>query len=66
MTISFNGKSCEITEGTTLYTLLSRDDLTRFGIAVALNQEVIRRNDWDTVKVQDGDRVEVIQAVQGG
>lgn len=36
------------------------------GIAVAVNDEVVRSADWETATLQDGDRVEVITARQGG
>lgn len=36
------------------------------GIAVAVNDEVVRRRDWDEVRLSDGDRVEVVTAKQGG
>lgn len=36
------------------------------GVAVAINEEVVRREDWATTTVQPGDAVEVIQALQGG
>ena len=36
------------------------------GIAVAVNDRVVRRADWPEVVVQEGDRVEIITASQGG
>ena len=36
------------------------------GFAVALNGAVIRRDAWATTVLQDGDRVEIIRAMQGG
>lgn len=36
------------------------------GVAVALNEEVIRREEWGRVRVKPGDRVEVVTAQQGG
>lgn len=36
------------------------------GIAVALNDTVVRRAEWRETHVQDGDRVEIITASQGG
>ncbi|ROO83872.1 sulfur carrier protein [Actinocorallia herbida] len=36
------------------------------GIAVALNDEVVRRAAWPATPVNEGDRVEIITAVQGG
>jgi sulfur carrier protein len=36
------------------------------GVAVAINESVIRRQDWDGVTLSEEDTVEVIQAQQGG
>lgn len=36
------------------------------GIAIALNGRVIRRRDWEATAIRDGDRVEIVRAMQGG
>jgi sulfur carrier protein len=36
------------------------------GVAVALDGEVVPRGLWDEVELHEGQRVEVVQAVQGG
>jgi sulfur carrier protein len=36
------------------------------GVAVALDGEVVPRRQWDEVPLHEGQRVEVVQAVQGG
>lgn len=36
------------------------------GVAVAVNDAVIRRNDWKAARLADGDRVEVVTAKAGG
>jgi sulfur carrier protein len=36
------------------------------GIAVAVDAEVARRGVWPTRTLQDGARVEIVRAVQGG
>ena len=36
------------------------------GVAVALDGEVVPRGRWDAVELADGQRVEVVRAVQGG
>jgi thiamine biosynthesis protein ThiS len=35
-------------------------------VAVAVNSEVIPREKWEDVALDDGDTIEVIQAQQGG
>lgn len=36
------------------------------GIAVAINQTIISKTDWPLRLLQDGDRLTVIKATQGG
>lgn len=36
------------------------------GVAVAINESVVRQQDWDDVRLAEDDTVEVIQAQQGG
>jgi len=36
------------------------------GIAIALNGSVVRRRDWRTTPLAEGDRVEIVRAMQGG
>lgn len=36
------------------------------GVAVAVNDQVVRRPDWAVRRLAPGDRVEVVRAVQGG
>tara|TARA_Y100000588_G_scaffold344560_1_gene390944 strand:- start:123 stop:326 length:204 start_codon:yes stop_codon:yes gene_type:complete len=40
--------------------------LSTNGCAVALNEEVIPRENWVTRKLSSGDRVLIVQATQGG
>jgi sulfur carrier protein len=69
MTITVNGQPHETTPGTTVATLL--DELQdvpegRRGVAVALDDEVVPRGAWQDTVVGDGQRVEVLVAIQGG
>lgn len=45
---------------------LEIDPGTTSGVAVAINESVVRRQDWEATTLSDGDTVEVIQAQQGG
>jgi sulfur carrier protein len=36
------------------------------GIAVAVNNQVVSRNSWETFQLQDRDKILIIQASQGG
>jgi len=41
-------------------------DATGRGLAVALNDEIVPRGEWETTPVASGDRIEIVGAVQGG
>lgn len=61
-----NGETRAIAPSATVGSLLEELALRKQGIAVALNEEVVRRGDWDTTPIRDRDRVEIIHAVGGG
>lgn len=64
--IVVNGASRALRPGTTVRGLLSELLLERAGVAVAVNEEVVRRGDWDRTVLARNDRVEIIHAVGGG
>ena len=36
------------------------------GVAIALNGRVVRRAEWAATPLSEGDRVEIVRAMQGG
>ena len=46
--------------------LLRMHDVSSAGVAVAVNNAVVRRADWAVKTLSDGDKVMVITAVCGG
>jgi sulfur carrier protein len=68
MRIVLNGKEETVQDGITVLDLLTRIriDPSVKGIAVAVNAEVVSREDWTTAALSEGDQMEVIHAVQGG
>jgi sulfur carrier protein len=64
--ITVNGEAVP-SPGTVADLLQQRmDDPRPHGIAVAVNDEVVPRADWPRYPLGDGDRVEIVTAVQGG
>jgi sulfur carrier protein len=61
-----NGEERELPDGTTVAALLETFGAPRSGIAVARNERVVRRSDYATHVLQDGDTIEIIKAVAGG
>ncbi len=66
MKATVNGESCDLPSGTTVSSLLERLGVLRSGIAVAKNDRVVRRGEYDAIEIADGDTVEIIKAVAGG
>lgn len=68
MKLLLNGAERQFPELASLVELLRALELdpTQGGVAVALNGRVVRRADLEKTPLSDGDRVEVIHAVQGG
>ncbi|HET6858586.1 MAG TPA: sulfur carrier protein ThiS [Streptomyces sp.] len=61
-----NGEPREIGAGVTLDALVATLTRAPSGVAAALNETVVPRGQWATTTLGDGDRVEVLTAVQGG
>jgi sulfur carrier protein len=68
MTILVNGEARELAPGITVGALLAVLDLPgdARGVAVAVDAEVVPRGRWDTTTLDEGARVEVLRAIQGG
>jgi sulfur carrier protein len=61
-----NGEEWELAPGATVADVLSKLGAPATGIAVACGGEVVPRVSWSDTAVRDGDRIEVLTAVQGG
>lgn len=68
MNLTVNGEPRSAPEATTVAELLASigPGLDRRGTAVAVNGEVVPRTAWERVTLEEGDRVEVLGAMQGG
>lgn len=66
ITIILNGEQRKLAEELDLESLIEHFSLPDKRIAVELNNKVIRRGEWGTVKVNDGDKLEVVHFVGGG
>ena len=66
-TITVNGERVE-TGATTLLAFLQTQDITveTAGIAVAVNNTLVVKSDWDTVTIQAGDEIEIVKPFAGG
>ena len=72
MKIKMNGEDyihpdedCTLSQVLIVY--LSREDIEQVrGIAVAMNGSLVRKTDWRSTLVEEGDEIEVLTATQGG
>jgi sulfur carrier protein len=66
--ITLNGEPTAVAAGATVEAVVRAlgHDPAVPGVAVAVDGEVVRRVDWPARALVDGDRVEVVTAVQGG
>ena len=65
MRIVVNGESRSIGEKDTLAQLLSQLEMGNGRIAVELNGEIVPRSEFANHQLQDGDHLEIVQAIGG-
>ncbi|GGW83966.1 sulfur carrier protein ThiS [Streptomyces lomondensis] len=66
MIISVNGEPRDVRPGTALDAVVNSLTTSPSGVAAALNETVVPRTQWPSTPLSEGDRVEVLTAVQGG
>jgi sulfur carrier protein len=68
VTVIVNGEPRDVAAGASLADVVpaAAADPHRRGVAVARNGEVVPRRAWAATPLADGDRVEIVGAVQGG
>jgi sulfur carrier protein len=66
--VLLNGTEAEFADGATVQAAVDALDLPAAGrgVAVAVDAEVVPRTQWETHKLDDGVRVEILHAIQGG
>ncbi|WBB59879.1 sulfur carrier protein ThiS [Streptomyces sp. WMMC500] len=66
VTVTVNGAPRRVAAGLTLDALVATVTAAPRGVAAAVNEDVVPRGSWPTTTLADGDRVEILTAVQGG
>jgi sulfur carrier protein len=67
MNVLVNGESRRLPDGATVESLLAALDIAaRRGVAVAVEAEVVPRSGWPARSLAEGDRIEIVTAIQGG
>ena len=66
MNVVLNGTHRAVPDDAGIDDVLAMVDAPDRGVAVAVDSEVVPRAQWDAVRLHEGARIEVVQAVQGG
>lgn len=66
MQILFNDQPMQCVAGLTVHDLLVQLNQQQAGAALAINQQIIPREQWAQHIVQDGDQILLFQIIAGG
>jgi len=61
-----NGEDTELADGLFIKDLVERLGLDAARLAVEVNRKIIRKADWGSTSLSDGDKVEIVHFVGGG
>jgi thiamine biosynthesis protein ThiS len=66
LTVVVNGERKEITDGSSVADFIAGAGLKAERLAIEVNRSIIRRADWPSTVLTEGDRIEVVHFVGGG
>lgn len=66
ITVNVNNTAYELEEQSSLQDVIQHLSINEDGIAVAINQSIITKTDWQNTRLSNNDNVLIIQATQGG
>lgn len=66
MTLVLNGETIDIADGITLFELIMSKGIEEKVMAAAVNMEIVKKEDWKTRVLKEGEKVELLQFVGGG
>jgi len=66
MVIIINGETKEFTDNITLGELLKELSLETKVMAAAVNMNIVKQSEWQEYKLEDGDKLELLDFVGGG
>ncbi len=66
ITIFLNGKDKQIDSNSSIEQLLKNLNLANKRLAVEINQEIIPRSEFNSHRLKESDKVEIVQAIGGG
>jgi thiamine biosynthesis protein ThiS len=66
MRLVINGEDLEVSKAETLQELLAEFCIQPERVAVEVNLSIIKKADYESYKLKDGDRIEIVNFVGGG
>lgn len=66
ISINVNNSITQVTEDSSLAAVIAHFSVLTSGIAVAVNNTVIPKSNWESITVHANDNILIIQATQGG
>ena len=66
MNIIVNGEAREFKSESTLLEILNELSLEGKVMAAAVNMDIVKQDSWNTYKLNDGDKLELLDFVGGG
>ncbi len=66
MIVTINGEKKDIKDGITVSKLLDEFKIRDKTMAVAVDMQVVKKEDWDKKVLQNGQKIEFLQFVGGG
>lgn len=66
MNIIVNGENTTFDENTSLKGIIEHLQIEDKVMAAAVNMEVVKKENWDSFKPKEGDKIELLQFVGGG
>ena len=66
MKLIINNQVQEFLSVNSLSDILKEKQITQNGVAVAVNEKVISKTDWEKISLKENDSILIIKATQGG
>ena len=66
MLVRINGKETEIPDSLSIKDLIQSKKLSASTLIIELNGEIVRREKWDSLKLNPDDNIELVRLIGGG
>ena len=66
ITIELNNAAYRVEKTQTIHSFLTQHEIDTQGCALAMNNQIIPRSEWQTRELSDGESISLFQAIAGG